>query len=243
MKIGIDARLIDETGVGRYIRNLIRQLIVLDDQNEYVVFLYRTGFNNFIVPNARWKKVRANVRWHTVFEQCVMPFLFAIERLDVVHIPYFNIPIFYNGAMIVTIHDLTIKHFDTGKASTGPWLMYKVKRFLYGVIVSIGIKKVRHIIVPSNATKNEIQEHYGIAGDKITVTYEGVNLENKKTGPLFSFPYFLYVGNAYPHKNLAVVIDALSHFKSKAKIVFVGKEDFFTNVCTHRLSREDCRHE
>ena len=94
MKIGIDARLIDETGVGRYIRNLIRQLIVLDDQNEYVVFLYRTGFNNFIVPNARWKKVRANVRWHTVFEQCVMPFLFAIERLDVVHIPYFNIPIF-----------------------------------------------------------------------------------------------------------------------------------------------------
>ena len=39
MKIGIDCRLWNETGVGRYIRNLVEQLQVLDKKNEYVLFV------------------------------------------------------------------------------------------------------------------------------------------------------------------------------------------------------------
>ena len=35
MRIGIDARLISQTGVGRYIRNLIWQIEKLDKKNEY----------------------------------------------------------------------------------------------------------------------------------------------------------------------------------------------------------------
>ena len=38
MKIGIDARLWNQTGVGRYIRNLIINLSEIDEKNEYVVF-------------------------------------------------------------------------------------------------------------------------------------------------------------------------------------------------------------
>lgn len=234
MKIGIDARLINETGVGRYIRNLIKELSSVDDKNEYVIFLHRVGFHDFTAPNSRWKKVRADVNWHTIAEQFVMPALFHKERLDIVHIPYFNIPILYKGGMIVTIHDLTIQHFDTGKASTRLWLVYTLKKFLYRVVLSIGIKKAKHIIVPSIATKNEIIEHYHVSEKKITVTYEGIDdaivsaYQRQKNGTArIETPYFLCVGNAYPHKNLAVVIDALSLSKTKAKIVFVGKEDFF----------------
>lgn len=234
MKIGIDARLINETGVGRYIRNLISELSRIDDKNEYVIFLHRVGFHNFIAPNNRWKKVRVDVNWHTIAEQFVMPLLFHKEHLDIVHIPYFNIPILYNGGMIITIHDLTIQHFDTGKASTRLWLVYTLKKFLYRVVLSIGIKKAKHIIVPSIATKNEIIEHYRVSEKKITVTYEGVDdaivsahQRQKNARARIDTPYFLCVGNAYPHKNLAVVIDALSLSKTKAKIVFVGKEDFF----------------
>jgi hypothetical protein len=39
MKIGIDARLWNETGVGRYIRNLVKYLYELDSGNEYVLFV------------------------------------------------------------------------------------------------------------------------------------------------------------------------------------------------------------
>lgn len=37
--------------------------------------------------------------------------------------------------------------------------------------------------------------------------------------------YFLYVGNAYPHKNLETLIRAAQ--QAGARVVFVGKSDFF----------------
>ncbi len=37
--------------------------------------------------------------------------------------------------------------------------------------------------------------------------------------------YFLYVGNAYPHKNLETLIRAAS--LARVRVVFVGKEDYF----------------
>lgn len=244
MKIGIDARLINETGVGRYIRNLIEELGKVDDKNTYVIFLNAVGFESFTVPNNRWKKVLVNVAWHTVSEQVWMPIVFSLQHLDLLHVPYFNIPIFYLGAMIVTIHDLTIKHFDTGKASTRFWFLYKIKRLLYGLVMSIGISRAKHIVVPSFATKAEIIEHYHVSEKKITVTYEGVdpqitNASHGKTNEqsLVPIPYFLCVGNAYPHKNLSLVIDALERSKTKAKVVFAGKEDFFYK----RLRREITR--
>lgn len=38
--------------------------------------------------------------------------------------------------------------------------------------------------------------------------------------------YFLYVGNAYPHKNLEVLLRAFAGVKD-AKLILVGKDDFF----------------
>ena len=38
MRIGIDARLWNETGVGRYIRNLVWELQKIDDNNEYILY-------------------------------------------------------------------------------------------------------------------------------------------------------------------------------------------------------------
>lgn len=41
-------------------------------------------------------------------------------------------------------------------------------------------------------------------------------------------PYFLYVGNAYPHKNLEILIRA-----TPIPLVLVGKEDFFYKRLPH----------
>jgi len=245
MKIGIDARLINETGVGRYIRNLIEELGKVDDKNTYVIFLNASGFDSFTVPNKRWKKVLATVRWHTLVEQFVMPKMFYDARLDLVHIPYHNPPIFYSGNMIVTIHDLTILHFNTGKATMLPKPLYQLKRIGYFLELWIGLRKAKQILAVSQSTKHEIIDHFRIKPEKIVVTYEGVdsNLKSHKTTldtgnqHIKQYQYFLYVGNAYPHKNLSVVIDALEKSKTNAKVVFAGKEDYFYK----RLRREITR--
>ncbi|MDP2649271.1 MAG: glycosyltransferase family 1 protein, partial [bacterium] len=51
--------------------------------------------------------------------------------------------------------------------------------------------------------------------------------------------YFLYVGNAYPHKNLERLIDAFSQIIAKdnsAKLVLVGKEDYFYKKLKQNIS-------
>lgn len=244
MRIGIDARLIHETGVGRYIRNLVRELGRQDKINEYTVFLKKKEYTSFELPNPRWKKVLADVPWHTLAEQLIMPWLFLRSRLDLVHIPYFNIPIFYPGRMVATIHDLTILHFDTGRASTLPWVLYKLRRVGYRIVLAVGLRRVRTIIAVSQTTKKEIIDHFHLQPEKIVVTYEGVDEEvSAKGGPasgwksekrIIEDPYFLYVGNAYPHKNLEMLLRAFqqltidnSQLTKNLTLVLVGKDDFF----------------
>src|SRR3990167_1427096 len=97
MKIGIDGRLIEETGVGRYIKNLTRELGKYDKENRYVIFLRKKSFDSFSLPNDRWSKRLVEIPWHSFREQLLMPLLFLKDHLDLVHVPYFNIPIFYPG--------------------------------------------------------------------------------------------------------------------------------------------------
>lgn len=246
MKIGIDARLIQETGVGRYIRNLIAQLGARDLGHEYVVFLPPESYDSFRLPSLRWKKVLATLRWHTLSEQIRMPKLFKSEHLDLLHVPYHNPPVLYSGRMVVTIHDLTILHFATGKATTLPLPLYYLKRLGYWLELWIGLRSARHIIAVSETTKREIMDHFRIPGDKITVTYEGVdpslmNHAALKGKRLIDEPYFLYVGNAYPHKNIGMLLDGFRQFMKSVpfagtyKLVLVGADDFFYRKVRSRV--------
>ncbi len=231
MRIGIDARLWNETGVGRYIRNLVSELAKIDKENQYSLFLREKEFNEIELPGNNWEKRLADIRWHSFKEQWEMPKILNKEKLDLVHFPYFNIPIFYDGPFVVTIHDLIINHFPTGRATTLPWPLYQVKRLGYKLLVWWAVKKSQKIIAVSESTKREIVDHFKVNPDKIIVTYESGILEIKKAGIMrseFKKPYILYVGNAHPHKNLERLIDAFSKFNySDIRLVLVGKEDYF----------------
>ncbi len=237
MNIAIDARLINETGVGRYIRNLISQLAVFDTENRYIVFLLPHDLPKFVLPNSRWEKRPLDVHWHTFKEQIVMPWIFWKAHVDLVHIPYFTAPIFYPGKFVVTIHDLTILHIHTGKASTLPYWKYFVRKIGYRIILAISMLRAKQILAVSHAVKKDILDHFWVNEKKISVTYEGIDdsflttsNESIKKRPLTE-PYFLYVGNVYPHKNVEVLLQAFAQIRSKidtrVKLVFVGPDDYF----------------
>ncbi|MCL4360138.1 glycosyltransferase family 4 protein [Patescibacteria group bacterium] len=237
MKIGIDARLIRETGVGRYIRNLIHELSLIDTENDYRVFLRRESSGGFVPPNGHWQIRRADIPWHSVTEQILLPYIFMREHLDLLHVPYFTIPLLYPGRLVVTIHDLTILHFDTGKASTLPLPLYTARRYGYRTVLRLGLMKAGKIIAVSESTKDEIIAHYHTPPDKIVVTREGVGIPAGGDGgqrPL-PYPYLLYVGNAYPHKNLETLLLAYRmvlrkklHHRSGIHLVLAGPKDYFS---------------
>lgn len=240
MRIGIDARLWNETGVGRYIRNLVAELQTIDTKNQYVLFV-KEGIRSqeLGIRNENWKVVETDIRWHTVEEQLLFYKVLENEYLDLVHFPYFSIPIMYNRPFVITIHDLIINHFPTGKASTLPLPIYYLKRMAYQFILKQAAKKASAVITVSEATRKEIVDHLSVAKDKVVVTYEGVDAvlhgkgkSGKGKGPEIASSYFLYVGNAYPHKNVERLVEAFQLVLEKhsdARLVMVGKKNYFYN--------------
>lgn len=234
MKIGIDARLYKQTGVGRYIRNIISGISHRDPVNEYVVYLGPDGFDEFELPNRKWQKKLVRIGWHGIAEQLLLPLVYLKDRLDLLHIPYFNIPVLYPGKMVVTIHDLTIHNHATGRASTLPPLVYGLKLIGYKLVFAFGLYRSKKIIAVSQAVAADIKTKYRQYRDKITVIYEGVDPVFQKTvtgkRPIAG-EYFLYVGNFYPHKNLENMLNAFRtviQTNPDIKLVLIGPEDFFS---------------
>lgn len=247
MKIGIDARMISATGIGRYTKSLIENLAFVDEENDYFLFLKKDDFDTYKVPASNFKKVLADFHWYGISEQLKFPKIINDLQLDLVHFPHFNIPIFYKGRFITTIHDLTLHKYKTNKASTKNFLTYQIKHLLYKIIIKKAINKSEIIICPSKFTKRDILEQFKISEDKIIVTYEGGPSEKlKSTKPdtqvfnkyKITKPYVLYVGNAYPHKNLPLVLDSVKYLPGDIKIVLAGKDDYFYERLRARAKEE-----
>lgn len=242
MKIVIDARLYSQSGVGRYIKKLISHLARLDKKTKYIVYLIKEDFSSFKSPGKNFEKRLVDMPWHSLREQILLPFLLIKEKPDLVHFPYFSVPIFYPGEFVVTIHDLTIDHFETGRASTHNLFFYKLKRLAYKIVMRRALKKAKKVIVVSQATKKEIVDHYQIDPKRIIVTYEAAEFKVRprpSEKSLISPSYLLYVGNAYPHKNLERLFKVFNLLKSqfsRLKLVLVGQKDFFYRRLEKSLS-------
>ncbi len=235
MKIGIDARLWNQTGVGRYIRNLVRGIDDLDTSHEYYIYLLDDEFNSLKFKSKNIHKRRANIRWHTLREQILFPKVIEKDQLDLMHFTYYSVPYFYKKPYVITLHDLIIYHFMTGEASTLPIVFYRVKHLAYKFLLSQMRKNAVRIIVPLEATKQDVVKIFPQVKDKIVVTKEGFDLSftqdnevSNHVKRLLDEKFFLYVGNAYPHKNVKRLIESfLKLGDHRYKLVLVGKNDYF----------------
>ncbi|MFH1565947.1 MAG: glycosyltransferase family 1 protein [bacterium] len=245
MKIGIDCRLWKETGVGRHIRNLVKGLDSLDSKNEYVLFLLPKDMENTQIP-ARFKKVSVDVRWHTLKEQFVMPRIFLKEKLDVLHVPYFNIPLFYPKKLIITIHDLTPIKYPTPKASKLPLPLYGLKLLFYYLVLFFGTRKAKKILTVSESSKKDIAKTFKINPGKIIVAYNFNPIFKEKWPEKQRENYILYVGSAYPHKNLSRLVKAYELFSERYTLdsiklpvlILVGKKDSFYQKLEKEVSEK-----
>ncbi|PIT90494.1 MAG: hypothetical protein COU22_01870 [Candidatus Komeilibacteria bacterium CG10_big_fil_rev_8_21_14_0_10_41_13] len=240
MKIGVDARLygLKHRGLGRYLKEILDRLARLDQQNDYLVFLTKDNWQEFQTDNPRVKKVLLDIRWYSLAEQFIVPLKLKKYKLDLMYWPHFNLPYFYKGRSVLTVHDLIINHFPHSRATTLPKWLYSLKLLGYKSVIKRAINRAEKIIVPSEFVKKDILENYKIEGEKIFVIYEGCSLKNinqATKGTLSDFniskPYLLYVGAAYPHKNLEFLIKNFEKFNSqenfKYQLALVGGDDFF----------------
>ncbi len=240
MKIVIDARLygLENAGLGRYVMNLIRNLQNFDKDNEYVLILRKKYYESLKLPK-KWSKVLFDHRHYSFNEQLLLPKLLKSINPDLVHFPHFNVPVFYSGPFVVTIHDILMHRQSGLQATTLPAPIYFLKRFGYHRVFEYAVNASKAIVVPSKFVKSEIEKFYKLDEDKIKVTYEGFDekIENTispdKVLKKYNIrkPYFIYAGNAYPHKNIARLIEAVVELnktkKDKVVLALVSARSVF----------------
>lgn len=266
MRIGIDARFYGPIGkgLGRYTQEVVDNIIKISSADspcqlsdsdrgcfDYIVFLAPENFDEFVwdevASSGRIKvtKVLLPLRWYSWSEQVLMPFYLYREKLDLVHFPHFNVPIFTPTRFVVTIHDLILTHFPTLRATTLNKTRYYLKDLAYRLVIRLAVARAKKIITVSEFTKNDLLSKFKVDAKKIVVTYEGVANLAKGRDSLFVAKlnnqeilaehhigknFLLYVGNAYPHKNLESLIRVFGKLYPNfpdLRLVLVGKADYF----------------
>jgi glycosyltransferase involved in cell wall biosynthesis len=175
MRIVIDGRFygLENAGLGRYTINLIQELALQDKKNEYYLLLRKKYFKQLKL-STNWIQVLADFPHYGLQEQIALSRLISSLKPDLVHFLHFNVPVFYRGDYVVTIHDL-LMHKQKGLAATTlPAAKYFLKRLGYKTVFARAVKKAKKIIVPSRAVKKELVDYYQINSRKVVVTYEGV---------------------------------------------------------------------
>ncbi len=246
MRIVIDGRMYQQSGVGRYIRNLIFELQKLDKMNQYFILLTKPDYDRLEYHNKNFNKTLADFGWYGVKEQVELPKILNKLNPDLVHFPHFNVPIFYGGKFVVTIHDLIHQHFQMRRATTHDPITYKLKQIGYDKVFKNAINKSQKIITVSNFVKNDLCKSNLLpdGGKKVTVTYEAVEdkiitivrkmSENKVNIILNKLPikqpFIFYVGNAHPHKNVEGLIKTFLGLRRKyqyLQLVLSGQDHYF----------------
>lgn len=236
MRIGIDARMSGPTvgggGLGRYVEQLVKWLPTVDQENRYVLFGRKElGSRNKEVGILESK--RTEIPWYTLKEQLLLPQLIDREQLNLVHFPHWNVPIRLKTPFVVTIHDLILlEQPRSARATTRHPLIYLLKYAGFKRVLAHAVRASKKIIAVSQATKSDILKHFpDVPEEKIVVIYEGITpFQNSTTPRLSDFPYLLYLGNAYPHKNLETLLSAFELLHAshpQLHLVLAGRDDIF----------------
>ncbi len=229
MHIVIDAR-IRRSSTGRYVDRLIEHLQRLDSTNTYTIL---------ISAEDDWKPQKKNfsavtcpypVFSFSLLNQILFSRMLYRLKPDLVHFAMTgHQPLFYFGRQITTTHDLTMFYF-TRRGRLPSWLHW-IRMRGYHLLVWSAHRRAQTIIVPSNYVRDAVAKYHLFTNRKIMVTYEA------SEPPLTTKPqpvegindcFVLYVGSAFPHKNLDTLIksfELLLEKKPSCQLVLVGKQE------------------
>lgn len=249
MRIGIDARFIDERfiGVGRYSYALIREIAKIDSVNEYIIFKNRNYKDN-IVSQANFKEVPIACNPISFGTWFYLSKVFYKEKLDILHSHFYITPLLYSYKSIVTVHDfhaLVVKDF----LSQRPYLIEKGAYLFHLIGIYLSIKRANKIIFVSEAARRDAFNLYKSIPSNCVI-YEGVEehfqpvkspnaLDRIREKYCLPNEFFLYIGNTKPHKNLHTMLKSyrrLLDIEPSIKnihFVLAGKKDrFFPKIQT-----------
>ena len=242
MKIVIDARIMF-TSTGRYVERLVGHLQDLDHDNQYLILLLKKDLPRWQPKAANFTKVEADFPIYSIREQVQLALLLYRLHADLVHFTMPQQPLFYFGHKITTIHDLTLLDFVNKRGGGGwkNWVSNEVKPRVFRRIMTFAIATSSSILTATHFVKDRLVSKLGAKAEKIVVISESADaLAETARKPDFigeNDKFIMYLGNAYPYKNVWRLIEAFHGLeRPDLKLVLVGKKEFFYEELERRTS-------
>jgi len=195
-------------GIGNYTLQLIKQLVSMDSNINFIVYFNNTckvHVEKFNFPN------NFEVRWVNKWLSPDKKFfghllrLFYSNYLATKHmgqLQFNTSPLevcFFKKNQIVTVHDVIPILFKK---------LHKKQYHFYKVILKYVLRQVKMVITPSRYTKDLVHKYYGLRESKvqaIPLAIDKVACQYKDEVPAQS-PYILYVGRINEMKNISQII-------------------------------------
>jgi len=239
MRVAIDTRRISDFGVGTYIRNVVRTLGRLDQQNRYLLIGPADRRPEFGDLPANFESIDYPYADNSARHFYEYQALIRRTECDLVHIPHlFFSPQYIPCRYVVTVHDLLDHLYPAENDSS-------FQRTLRFYLTRRVLRRARRVLAVSNSTKNDVTRLFQVPADKVDVVYNAID-ERFKMGHAtdaerqmiaeryqVNYPFLLYAGSVKPHKNLLRVIEAFSALKGELekerkfpdlKLIIIGDE-------------------
>lgn len=252
MRLAIDytSAVRQGAGVGRYTRSLVNALTAEIDSSIQMLLWYSGDEHHDIAkgamrsPNVEAKRVVIPDRWLTAFWQRLhLPL--QLERLigpfDVSHSPDFVAPP-TAGPNVITVHDLSYR-------ITPEFAHPRLRRYLEHAVPR-SVRRAEQVIVPSETTRQDVIEHYGIDEHLVRAIPHGVDPwfqpanESAIEQTLAHFglrrPYFIIVGTIEPrknHLNLLAAFERLHKERPDASLAIFGRSGWLSEPIMSEIER------
>lgn len=226
--LAIDLRMYRMAGIGRYLQNLLPDLIPRLDASRISILGKSDDWADegwIGDPRIQFREFRPRIfsvaeQWAAVCGE--------YRNIDLLWIPQYNLPLLYQGKLLVTIHDLC-------QLANPETLANDLQRGYAKYLLSRVARRASAIMCDSEFTASEVRKYLQVEKERVVVAYPPMgNLWgiSSVAGPAASNPpYLLAVGNVKKHKNLPRLIAAFGQIRNEIPhdLIIVGKREGFLN--------------
>jgi len=228
MRIGIEGQRLfrkKKHGMDMVALELIRNLQLIDHENEYVIFVKPDEDDSVLKETEKFRIVRLDGGFYPLWEQFALPRAALREGCDMLHCTSNTAPIFTSIPIIDTLHDIIYMEYSYLNILKGSGTSYQKFGNVYRkLIVPEIVKKSRKIITVSHFEKNRIAQFFGMLDDgRLTAVYNGVGEHFKpvtnhqeliRVKEKYRLPdhFFFFLGNTDPKKNTKGTLKAFNDF-------------------------------
>ncbi len=233
MKIGIEGQRLfrkKKHGMDMVALELIRNLQLIDTENEYFIFVKPDEDNTVLKETPNFKIIQLDGGSYPMWEQIALPKAAKKYGCEILHCTSNTAPIFNDIPLITILHDIIYMESSYYKILTGSATPYQKFGNAYRkLIVPWVVKKSDKIVTVSHFEKNRIGEFFGMKDDnRLTAIYNGVSThfkpitdesELKRVKEKYHLPdhFFFFLGNTDPKKNTIGTLKAFSDFLKQSK--------------------------